>query len=137
MHDKIRILVSKCGLDGHDRGPRVVARAFRDAGFEVVYTGIHQTPEMVVAAAVQEDVDVVGISIHSAAHMTLFPKILRLLREQGAGDKLVIGGGIIPDEDAAALMELGVGRLFTPGASLQEMVDYTRDEVLRRRAQAS
>lgn len=136
MSERIRILVSKCGLDGHDRGPRVVARAFRDAGFEVIYTGIHQTPEMVVSAAVQEDVDVIGISIHSAAHMTLFPKILRLLAEQQAQDKLVIGGGIIPDEDVVALQKLGVGRLFTPGASLQEMVDYTRNEVLQRRAAA-
>ncbi len=130
----IRILVSKCGLDGHDRGPRVVARAFRDAGFEVVYTGIHQTPEMVVSAAIQEDVDVIGISIHSAAHMTLFPKILRLLEEHQASDKLVIGGGIIPEDDIVELRKLGVGRLFTPGASLQEMVDYTRNEVMQRRA---
>jgi len=112
---KIRILVAKPGLDGHDRGAKVIASAFRDAGFEVIYTGLHQTPEMIVAAALQEDVDVVALSILSGAHMALFPRVLELLRAQGLDHVLVIGGGIIPDEDIARLEALGVARLFGPG----------------------
>ncbi|MCO5171515.1 MAG: cobalamin B12-binding domain-containing protein [Planctomycetes bacterium] len=131
---KIRVLVAKCGLDGHDRGVRVIARAFQEAGMEVIYTGLHQTPEAVVEAAVQEDVDVVGLSVLSAAHMTLFPRVLELLREKGASNVLLTGGGIIPDEDKAALEVLGVGRLFRPGeAPIDDMVTYIREEVARRR----
>lgn len=131
---KIRVLVAKCGLDGHDRGVRVIARAFQEAGMEVIYTGLHQTPEAVVEAAVQEDVDVVGLSVLSAAHMTLFPRVLELLRERGAHDVLLTGGGIIPDEDKAALQAMGVGELFRPGeASIDDMVRYIREEVARRR----
>jgi methylmalonyl-CoA mutase C-terminal domain/subunit len=123
---RIRVLVAKPGLDGHDRGAKVIASAFRDAGFEVIYTGLHQTPEMIVSAAVQEDVDVVAISVLSGAHMTLFPKIVELLREAGADAVLVTGGGIIPNEDAERLQELGVGRLFGPGTSTEEAVEYVR-----------
>src|SRR5687767_2003899 len=112
---KIRVLVAKCGLDGHDRGVRVIARAFQEAGMEVIYTGLHQTPEAVVEAAIQEDVDVVGLSVLSAAHMTLFPRVLELLRANGAKHVLLTGGGIIPDEDKAALEQMGVGKLFRPG----------------------
>jgi len=122
----IRVLVAKPGLDGHDRGAKVVAAALRDAGMEVIYTGLHQTPEMVVAAAVQEDVDVVGLSILSGAHMTLFPRVLDLLREAGRGDVLLTGGGILPKEDIDALQGLGVGRLFGPGTHTSELVDYIR-----------
>lgn len=131
---KIRVLVAKCGLDGHDRGVRVIARAFQEAGMEVIYTGLHQTPEAVVEAAVQEDVDVVGLSVLSAAHMTLFPRVLELLREKGAQNVLLTGGGIIPDEDKAALQAMGVGELFRPGeAAIDDMVRYIREEVARRR----
>jgi methylmalonyl-CoA mutase C-terminal domain/subunit len=132
MDRKIRVLVAKCGLDGHDRGARVVARALRDAGMEVVYSGLHQTPEMVVEAAIQEDVDVIGVSIHSGAHMTLFPRILDLLRENGAESILLIGGGIIPEEDREALKTRGVGELFTPGTSLEEAVRFIRGEIGRK-----
>jgi methylmalonyl-CoA mutase, C-terminal domain len=124
---KIRVLVAKPGLDGHDRGAKVIAAAFRDAGFEVVYTGLHQTPEMIVAAAVQEDVDVVAMSILSGAHMTLFPRVKALMDEAGADHILLTGGGIIPEEDAAALEARGVGRLFGPGTSTAEAVAYIRD----------
>lgn len=124
---RIRVLVAKPGLDGHDRGAKVIASAFRDAGFEVIYTGLHQTPEMIVNAAVQEDVDVVALSVLSGAHMTLFPKVVELLREAGADDVLVTGGGIIPSEDMDRLRELGVGRLFGPGTPTTEAVDYIRD----------
>ncbi len=124
---KIRVLVAKPGLDGHDRGAKVIASAFRDAGFEVIYTGLHQTPEMIVAAAVQEDVDVVAMSVLSGAHMTLFPRVLELLREEGVDDVLLTGGGIIPEEDVAALEEQGVGRLFGPGTPTSEAIAYIRD----------
>ncbi len=131
---KIRVLVAKCGLDGHDRGVRVIARAFQEAGMEVIYTGLHQTPEAVVEAAIQEDVDVVGLSVLSAAHMTLFPRVLELLKEKGAQNVLLTGGGIIPDEDKAALQAMGVGELFRPGeAAIDHMVSYIREEVARRR----
>ena len=132
MDRKIRVLVAKPGLDGHDRGARVVAAALRDAGMEVIYTGLHQTPEMVVQAAVQEDVDVVGISVLSGAHMTLFPRIKQLLEESGMGDVLITGGGIIPDEDIAQLQKMGIGRLFTPGAPTQDFIDYIRESIEQR-----
>ena len=122
----IRVLVAKPGLDGHDRGAKVVAAALRDAGMEVVYTGLHQTPEMIVTAAVQEDVDVVGLSILSGAHMTLFPRVRELLVEAGRDDILVTGGGIIPKEDISALQRQGIGRLFGPGTPTSELVDYIR-----------
>lgn len=124
---KIRVLVAKPGLDGHDRGAKVIASAFRDAGFEVIYTGLHQTPEMIVNAAVQEDVDVIALSILSGAHMTLFPRVLELLREQGAEHILVIGGGIISDEDAKRLQEMGVARLFGPGTPTSEPIKFIRE----------
>ncbi|GAC1340074.1 MAG: cobalamin B12-binding domain-containing protein [Candidatus Dormibacteria bacterium] len=124
---RVRILTAKVGLDGHDRGIKVISRALRDAGVEVIYTGLHQTPEMVVEAAIQEDVDGIGISLLSGAHMTLFPEILRLLRERGADDIVVFGGGIIPESDVTALRELGVDKVFTPGTSLDEAVSYVRD----------
>jgi methylmalonyl-CoA mutase C-terminal domain/subunit len=127
VYRKIRVLVGKPGLDGHDRGAKVVAAALRDAGMEVIYTGLHQTPEQVVEAAVQEDVDVVALSILSGAHMTLFPDVLELMKQRGIGDRLLSGGGIIPAEDMDALHELGVGRLFGPGASTQDIVHYIRD----------
>lgn len=122
----LRILVGKVGLDGHDRGVKIIARALRDAGFEVIYTGLHQTPEMIAEAAVQEDVDAIGISILSGAHMTLFPAVLAALRARGAEDIPVFGGGIIPDDDAAALRRQGIAAIFTPGASTQEIVDWVR-----------
>ncbi|HEX9580424.1 MAG TPA: cobalamin B12-binding domain-containing protein [Gemmatimonadales bacterium] len=120
----VRVLVAKPGLDGHDRGAKVVAAALRDAGMEVIYTGLHQTPEMIATAAVQEDVDVVGLSILSGAHMTLFPRIQQLLRDAGRGDVLVIGGGIIPQEDITDLESRGVARLFGPGAATTEIVAF-------------
>jgi methylmalonyl-CoA mutase C-terminal domain/subunit len=122
----IRVLVAKPGLDGHDRGAKVVAAALRDAGMEVVYTGLHQTPEMIAAAAVQEDVDVVGLSILSGAHMTLFPRVRQLLVDQGRGDILITGGGIIPRDDMDALQAQGIGRLFGPGTSTSDLIDYIR-----------
>jgi methylmalonyl-CoA mutase, C-terminal domain len=122
----IRVLVAKPGLDGHDRGAKVVAAALRDAGMEVVYTGLHQTPEMIASAAVQEDVDVVGLSILSGAHMTLFPRVRELLVQQGRPDILVTGGGIIPREDMDTLQEKGIGRLFGPGTPTAELVAYIR-----------
>jgi methylmalonyl-CoA mutase C-terminal domain/subunit len=126
MTKKIRVLVAKVGLDGHDRGAKVVAAALRDAGMEVIYTGLRKTPEMIVEAAIQEDVDAVGVSILSGAHMTIFPRIMSLMREKGLGDVLLFGGGIIPDKDKDALKQLGVGELFTPGASTQTIVEYVR-----------
>lgn len=130
MADKrVRILVAKPGLDGHDRGAKIIARALRDGGFEVVYTGLHQTPEMIAEAAVQEDADAVGLSILSGAHMTLFPEVIRLLTEKGAGDVAVFGGGIIPEEDAGKLRELGVKAVFTPGASTEDIVKWVRENV--------
>ncbi|HEY0303817.1 MAG TPA: cobalamin B12-binding domain-containing protein [Longimicrobiales bacterium] len=124
---KIRVLVAKPGLDGHDRGAKVIASAFRDAGFEVIYTGLHQTPEMIASAAVQEDVDVVALSILSGAHMTLFPRIIELLKEQDADHILIIGGGIIPDEDMKQLESMGVGKLFGPGTATTEPIEFVRD----------
>lgn len=129
MNKKLRILVAKPGLDGHDRGAKVVARALRDAGFEVIYTGLHQTPEMIVNAAVDEDVDAVSLSVLSGAHMYLFPEVIRLLKEKGAGDISVFGGGIIPDDDIPKLEKEGVARIFTPGASLQDITTWVRDHV--------
>ncbi len=123
-NQKIRVLVAKPGLDGHDRGAKVIARALRDAGFEVVYTGLHQTPEMVVRAAIDEDVHVVGLSILSGAHNALVPEIMDGLKKEGLDDALILVGGIIPDEDIGELKKLGVHMVFTPGASLQEVVDY-------------
>ena len=125
----MRILVAKPGLDGHDRGAKIIARALRDAGFEVIYTGLHQTPDMIAEAAVQEDVDAVGLSILSGAHMTLFPRVLELLREKGAGDIPIFGGGIVPAEDIAELKRLGVREIFTPGASTVKIVDWLRENV--------
>ena len=120
----LRILVAKAGLDGHDRGAKIIARALRDAGFEVIYTGLHQTPEMIAEAAVQEDVDAVGLSILSGAHMTLFPAILDALKERGADDVAVFGGGIVPEDDMSGLTKVGVKKVFTPGANTQEIVDW-------------
>ncbi len=124
---KIRILIAKPGLDGHDRGAKVVARALRDAGFEVIYTGLRQTPEMIAEAALQEDVDIVGLSILSGAHMALFPRIMKLLGERGKGDIPVLAGGIIPDEDVAALKEMGVSAIFGPGTTTQEIIECARE----------
>ena len=121
---KLRILVAKPGLDGHDRGAKVVARALADAGYEVVYTGLHQTPEMIAAAAVQESVDAVGLSIMSGAHMTLFPAVIDALKARGVGDTVVFGGGIVPKDDMPKLVEMGVAKVFTPGASTNEIVDW-------------
>jgi len=126
---KIRIVVAKPGLDGHDRGAKVVARALRDAGFEVIYTGLHQTPEMIVNAAIQEDADAIGLSILSGAHLTLFPRIMDLLRERGAGDIVVFGGGIIPEEDIPLLKQHGVHELFTPGTPLETIVTWVKTHV--------
>lgn len=127
MERKIRVLIAKAGLDGHDRGAKVIAAALRDAGMEVIYTGLRQTPEMIVEAALQEDVDAIGISILSGAHMTIFPKILNLMKEKGMNDVLLTGGGIIPEEDIKKLKELGVGELFTPGATTTATIDYIKD----------
>ena len=126
---KIRVLVAKPGLDGHDRGAKVVARALRDAGVEVIYTGLHQTPEQIVAAAIQEDVDAVGLSILSGAHMTLFRRVIDLLAERGASDIVVFGGGIIPDADIQELYRMGVARIFTPGAPTTDIVAWVRAEL--------
>lgn len=126
---KIRILVAKPGLDGHDRGARVIARAYRDAGFEVVYTGLHQTPEQIVAAALQEDVDLIGLSVLSGAHMYLFKRVLELLKANKADDVMVIGGGIIPKEDIPKLKKLGIKEIFLPGTSLDTIVGWVRDNV--------
>ncbi|MCZ6779766.1 MAG: cobalamin B12-binding domain-containing protein [Acidobacteria bacterium] len=138
-HPHARILVGKVGLDGHDRGAKIVARALRDAGFEIIYTGLHQTPEMVVSTAVQEDVDAVALSILSGAHNYLFPKVLGLLREQGAHDVVLFGGGIIPEEDRARLLEQGVAEIFTPGTPIQKVVDFAHEKIVplaRKRRQA-
>ncbi len=129
MAPSLRILVAKPGLDGHDRGAKVVARALRDAGFEVIYTGLHQTPEMIAASAVQEDVDAIGLSILSGAHNVLLPKVVELLRAQGAGDIQVFAGGIIPDEDIPGLRTAGVAAIFTPGTSLEQIVTWVRENV--------
>jgi methylmalonyl-CoA mutase C-terminal domain/subunit len=130
----VRVLVAKVGLDGHDRGAKVIATALRDAGMEVIYTGLRQTPEMVVTAAMQEDVDAIGISILSGAHMTVFPKVLNLMKEKGLDDVLLTGGGIIPDEDMKKLQQLGVGRLFAPGTPTGEIGSYIKDWVNQHRS---
>ena len=128
MSDRpIRVLIAKVGLDGHDRGVKVISRALRDAGIEVIYAGLHQTPEMVVEAALQEDVDGIGLSLHSGAHMTLIPKVLKLLQEKGAQDVVVFGGGIIPEEDIEQLKKMGVAEIFTPGTPLQTIVDFVNE----------
>ena len=134
MSRPVRVLVAKVGLDGHDRGAKVIATALRDAGMEVIYTGLRQTPEMVVNAALQEDVDAIGISILSGAHMTVFPKIISLMKEKGMDDVLLTGGGIIPDDDMKALNELGVGKLFAPGTSTGDIAAYIRDWVAQHRS---
>lgn len=126
MDRKIRVLVAKAGLDGHDRGAKVVAAALRDAGMEVIYTGLRKTPEMIVEAALQEDVDAIGISLLSGAHMTIFPKVRQLMEEKGLNDVLLFGGGIIPQSDMDSLKKSGVGQLFTPGASTTEIIEYVR-----------
>lgn len=126
MERKIRVLVAKAGLDGHDRGAKVVAAALRDAGMEVIYSGLRKTPEMIVEAALQEDVDAIGLSILSGAHMTLFPRVLQLMKEKGLDDVLLFGGGIIPAKDIAELKKMGVGEIFTPGASTTDIVEYVR-----------
>ena len=133
MQRKIRILLAKPGLDGHDRGVKVIAAAFRDAGFEVIYTGLRQTPEMIAEAAIQEDVDAIGMSILSGAHMTLFPRVLDLLKQKGADNILLFGGGIIPQEDMEKLEKMGVGKLFTPGATTTETIEYVKKTVGERR----
>ena len=125
----LRILVAKAGLDGHDRGAKIIARALRDAGFEIIYTGVHQTPEMIAETAMQEDVDAVGLSILSGAHLTLFPAVVEELKRRGAGDVLLFGGGIVPDEDLPPLRAAGVARIFTPGATTQEIVAWVREHV--------
>jgi len=130
---KLRLLVGKVGLDGHDRGAKIIARALRDAGFEVIYTGLHQSPEMVVNTAIQEDVDAVSLSILSGAHNYLFPKVIELLRDLGSADIPVFGGGIIPDDDIAALKEAGVREVFTPGSSTEEIVSWVRTNIKSRR----
>ena len=132
----LRIVVAKPGLDGHDRGAKIIARALRDAGFEVIYTGLHQTPEMIVAAALQEDVDAIGLSIMSGAHMTLFPAVIDLLRQKGAGDIAVFGGGIIPQDDVPRLKQLGVAEVFLPGSTTGAIIDWIRQHS-RPRAEAA
>jgi methylmalonyl-CoA mutase C-terminal domain/subunit len=126
---KLRLLVGKVGLDGHDRGAKIIARALRDAGFEVIYTGLHQTPEMVVATAIQEDVDAVSLSILSGAHNYLFPRVIELLRERGAADIAVFGGGIVPDEDIESLKAAGVKEIFTPGATTESVIRWVRANI--------
>lgn len=133
MQRPIRVLIAKVGLDGHDRGAKVIASFLRDAGMEVIYTGLRQTPEMVVNAAEQEDVDAIGVSILSGAHMTVFPRILQLMKEKNMNDILLTGGGIIPDEDMKKLEEMGCGRLFPPGTDTREIIHYMTDEVRRMR----
>ncbi|HPQ67712.1 MAG TPA: cobalamin B12-binding domain-containing protein [bacterium] len=132
MKRTIRILVGKPGLDGHDRGAKIVARALRDAGYEVIYTGLHQTPEMIVNTAIQEDVDAIGLSILSGAHNHLFPEVIRLLKDKGVDDIVVFGGGIIPEQDIAGLKEAGVAAVFTPGTTLQAIVDFIESNVANR-----
>lgn len=134
MNRPVRVLVAKVGLDGHDRGAKVIAAALRDAGMEVVYTGLRQTPQMVVNAALQEDVDAIGISILSGAHMTVFPKVIKLMKEQEMDDVLLTGGGIIPTEDMQQLREMGVGELFPPGTSTEDIVNYITDWVATNRS---
>ncbi|MFH1699070.1 MAG: cobalamin B12-binding domain-containing protein [Candidatus Zixiibacteriota bacterium] len=133
MPDKIRVLLAKPGLDGHDRGIKVIAAALRDAGFEVIYTGLRQTPEQIVTAAIQEDVDAIGVSILSGAHMTLFPSILNLLKKQGGEGIMLFGGGIIPDEDIAKLEKIGVAKLYTPGAATTDIIEWLKKAVLEKK----
>ena len=135
MQRRYRVVIAKPGLDGHDRGAKIIARALRDAGFEVIYTGLHQTPEQIAETAVQEDADAVGLSLLSGAHLTLFPKVVELLRDRGATDVLVFGGGIIPDADIPRLKEVGVSELFTPGATMQSIVDWLSGALDARHAQ--
>jgi methylmalonyl-CoA mutase C-terminal domain/subunit len=132
MNEKIRVIVAKPGLDGHDRGAKVIARAFRDAGFEVIYTGLRQTPEQIVNAALQEDADVVGLSVLSGAHMTLCPRIMELMKKEGLDDVLVLVGGIIPDQDITQLKKDGVAEVFQPGASTEKIIDYVKKNVRRK-----
>ena len=134
MEHRYRVVVAKPGLDGHDRGAKVIARALRDAGFEVIYTGLHQTPEQVVETVVQEDADAVGLSLLSGAHMTLFPKVIEQLKEKGADDVLVFGGGIIPDADIPKLKEMGAAAIFTPGSSMASITDWLRQALEERHA---
>jgi methylmalonyl-CoA mutase C-terminal domain/subunit len=134
MAEKRRIVIAKPGLDGHDRGAKVVARALRDAGYEVIYTGLHQTPEQIAETAIQEDADAVGLSIHSGAHLTLFPKVVQLLRERGAGDVIVFGGGIIPKEDIGPLREAGIEQIFTPGAPTSAILEWLHGRLTGTRA---
>jgi methylmalonyl-CoA mutase C-terminal domain/subunit len=129
---RVRILIGKAGLDGHDRGAKIVARALRDAGFEVIYTGLHHTPEMIVETAIQEDVDAIGLSILSGAHNYLFPEVARLLSEKGAGDIIIFGGGIIPKEDVRGLIEKGVKAIFEPGTATGEIIDWVKENVILR-----
>ena len=133
MEQKIRILLAKPGLDGHDRGIKVIAAALRDAGIEVIYTGLRQTPEQIVEAAIQEDVDCIGMSILSGAHMTLFPAVVKLLKQKKADNILLFGGGIIPDEEIMQLQDMGIGKLFTPGATTSEIIEYVRQAVAKRK----
>lgn len=133
MADKIRVLLAKPGLDGHDRGVKVIAAALRDAGMEVIYTGLRQTPEMIVNAAIQEDVDAIGVSILSGAHMTLFPAILEEMKSKGAGDMILFGGGIIPDDDKEALEKQGVGKVFTPGAPTEAAISFLKEAVAKKK----
>ncbi len=137
MQRRYRVVIAKPGLDGHDRGAKVIARALRDAGFEVIYTGLHQTPEQIAETALQEDADAVGLSLLSGAHMTLFPKVITLLREKGVADVLVFGGGIIPEADVPVLQEMGVAALFTPGMPLQAIVDWLGSALDAREAQVT
>jgi methylmalonyl-CoA mutase C-terminal domain/subunit len=132
MAETYRIVVAKPGLDGHDRGAKIVARALRDAGYEVIYTGLHQTPEQIVETAIQEDADAVGLSCHSGAHMTLFPRVVKLLRDQGAGDVFVFGGGIIPKEDVPKLKERGIEEIFTPGTPTSDIVKWLRARLAKK-----
>ena len=134
MARKHRIVIAKPGLDGHDRGAKVVARALRDAGYEVIYTGLHQTPEQIAETAIQEDADAVGLSIHSGAHMTLFPRVVSLLRDRGADEVVVFGGGIIPKEDLGPLEEAGIERIFTPGTPTKAIIDWLRTRLSETRA---
>jgi methylmalonyl-CoA mutase, C-terminal domain len=134
MPRPLRVLIAKCGLDGHDRGAKVIATSLRDAGMEVIYTGLRQTAEMVVNAALQEDVDAIGISILSGAHNTVFPKIIKLMKEKGMNDVLLTGGGIIPEDDMKALNEIGVGKLFAPGTNTKEIADYIKEWVKENRS---
>jgi methylmalonyl-CoA mutase C-terminal domain/subunit len=134
MAETFRVVVAKPGLDGHDRGAKIVARALRDAGFEVIYTGLHQTPEQIAETVIQEDADAVGLSCHSGAHMTLFPRVVQLLREQGAADVLVFGGGIVPREDIPKLQSQGIEAIFTPGAPTSEIVEWLRGKLGQEKA---